>query len=66
MAWQIAIEFEKKRGYYSRYLSVITRGAPREKFEHKIMKALDELEKRFVVEEYTATNIRIRLVKDSW
>jgi hypothetical protein len=49
-----------------RYLNVITRGAPRDKFEHKIMKALDELKSRYVVEEYTATNIRIRLVRDRW
>jgi superfamily I DNA and/or RNA helicase/very-short-patch-repair endonuclease len=49
-----------------RYLNVITRGTPRDKFEHKIMRALDELKNRYVVEEYTATNIRIRLVKDSW
>jgi very-short-patch-repair endonuclease len=49
-----------------RYLNVITRGKPRDKFEQKIMKALDELKNRYVVEEYTATNIRIRLVRDSW
>ena len=49
-----------------RYLNVITRGKPRDKFEQKIMKALGELENRCVVEEYTATNIRIRLVRDSW
>jgi hypothetical protein len=49
-----------------RYLNVITRGKPRDKFEQKIMKALSELENRLVVEEYTATNIRIRLVRDRW
>ena len=49
-----------------RYLNVITRGKPRDKFEQKIMKALSELENRLVVEEYTATNVRIRLVRDSW
>ena len=49
-----------------RYLNVITRGKPRNKLERKIMAALDELKNRYVVEEYVATNARVRLVKDGW
>ena len=43
------------------HLHVVTRGAPRERLHRKVMRALAKLKDEGMVEEYTATNVRIRL-----
>ena len=49
-----------------RYLRIITRGQPRQEFEKRIMKSLDQLKVQQIVEEYRATNLRIRLIRPIW
>lgn len=43
-------------------LHVITRGSYRLEFEKRVIRALNKLKKKQVVEEYKATNVRIRLL----
>jgi very-short-patch-repair endonuclease len=44
------------------HVQIITRGAPRERFHRRLMRALGKLKERQLVEEYVATNVRIRLL----
>ena len=43
-------------------LDILTRGKPRNIFEVRVLRACDSLEKKGIVEKYTATNQRIRLI----
>ena len=45
-----------------RELNVLTRGKPRLKFEARVMRSVDSLEKRGCIEKYKAKNRRIRLI----
>ncbi|MEM4202894.1 MAG: AAA domain-containing protein [Candidatus Methanomethylicaceae archaeon] len=44
-------------------LGVRARGSPRKKFEHRVVRSLDDLEAQGIIERYKAKNKRVRLVK---
>jgi HEPN domain-containing protein len=44
-------------------LGVLTRGNPRLEFEKRVLRCLDMLEKREIIEKYRAKNKRVRLLR---
>ncbi len=47
-------------------VGVLTRGRPRVKFEKRIMRMVNILDKKGLIEKYKATNERVRLLKSSY
>lgn len=43
-------------------LGVLTRGKPRQVFDRRVMWALNELEKKGIIQKYKAKNNRVRLI----
>lgn len=48
-----------------REVGVLTRGNPRLKFERRVMRSVDSLEKRGGIEKYKAKNRRVRLINET-
>jgi len=49
-------------GFVLKELNVISRGIPREKFNRKIMRILNQMEKESVIRIYKSKNVRIQLI----
>lgn len=70
---EIIIETLKTRPNYScirdalpsfvlKYLKIVSRRKPREKFMHKAFRALTELEKESKIKIYKSKNVRVKLI----